>query len=375
MDGRERFKSLLVGPVKRFDQRNDVFRRSLYDPKVMRWREQLYDRQGERMGTPGYSHQDYALTGAAWHLEDAYAKGTTGADLDGLYSWRDGAQTQDRLDVRDPAAMTREVKRAARLFGAALVGVCELDRLWVYSQGSNDETGEHTALEIPDSYRYAIAMAIEMDYGLIKTSPAGGAAAATGLGYSKMAYAAGTLARFIRNLGYRAIPSGNDTALSIPIAVEAGLGELGRNGLLITPKYGPRVRLCKVFTDLPLVPDEPRFFGVQEFCQTCMVCAQDCPSQAISYDERITEAPTVSNSSGVLKWPINPEQCYRFWGANRTDCSNCIRVCPYNQAPGWHHDLVRAVTRRTAVLNPLFVKLHGLFGYDKQAPPEMTWEG
>jgi len=45
----------------------------------------------------------------------------------------------------------------------------------------------------------------------------------------------------------------NDTALSIPLAIDAGLGELGRNGLLITAEYGYCIRLCKIFTNLPLI--------------------------------------------------------------------------------------------------------------------------
>jgi reductive dehalogenase len=216
-------------------------------------------------------------------------------------------------------------------------------------------------------------MAIEMDYAFIQTAPTGGAAAATGLGYSKMAFVAGLLAQFIRGLGYQAMPCGNDTALSIPIAVEAGLGELGRNGLLITEKFGPRVRLCKVFTDLPLAPDGPHFFGVEEFCRACMKCADYCPSRAISFDEQTTEAPTISNNPGVLKWPINPEQCFKLWIANRTDCANCIRVCPYNKEAGWHHDLVRALIKHVPPLNPLFVRLDDLFGYGRQLVPETIW--
>jgi len=66
-----------------------------------------------------------------------------------------------------------------------------------------------------------------------------------------MAFVATSLAEFIRLLGHDAIPAGNDMALSIPLAVDAGLGELGRNGLLITKEFGPRLRLCKVFTNLP----------------------------------------------------------------------------------------------------------------------------
>ena len=61
------------------------------------------------------------------------------------------------------------------------------------------------------------------------------ASTATGLVYSKMPFVTSTLAQMIRNLGYNALPCGNDTALSIPLAIDAGLGQLGKNGLLITP--------------------------------------------------------------------------------------------------------------------------------------------
>ena len=44
---------------------------------------------------------------------------------------------------------------------------------------------------------------------------------------------------------------------------KAGLGEYGRLGLLITPEFGPRVRIGKIFTDLPLSHDEPRSFVVE----------------------------------------------------------------------------------------------------------------
>ena len=74
-----------------------------------------------------------------------------------------------------------------------------------------------------------------------------------GQGYSMMVYTANLMAAFIRGLGYKAIPCGNDTALSIPLAMAAGLGEWSRMGLLVTEKFGPRVRLCKVFTDMPAI--------------------------------------------------------------------------------------------------------------------------
>ena len=108
-----------------------------------------------------------------------------------------------------------------------------------------------------------------MDYSLIRTAPSALSGAATGLGYSHDALVVLSLAQYLRNLGYRAIASMNDSALAIPFALQAGLGEYSRLGLLITKEFGPRVRLGKVFTDLPLAFDEPIQFGVKEFCDSC----------------------------------------------------------------------------------------------------------
>jgi reductive dehalogenase len=367
MNSTAKHEKTLVGPIKRFNQRNDVFRRTDYDPELIKWKERFRDREG-KAEKPGHTQMNYALADASWYLEDHFAMGNSGSNLEGLYAWESADPSIDEKQkmALSPEEATRKLKEAAGFFGAALVGVCQLNSLWLYSHVVNDFTGEVQELKIPDQYRFAVVMAIEMDYDFIKTSPTAVSSAAVGLGYSKMAFTAGLMAQFIRGLGYEAIPSGNDTALSIPLAVEAGLGELGRNGILVTEKFGPRVRLCKVFTDLPLVPDKPRFFGVQRFCELCKKCAEYCPSKAIPDGGQTTEAMTVSNNSGVRKWMVNPEKCYRFWGANRTDCANCIRVCPFNQKQGRHHDLVRFFIQNAPVLNPLFLWLHSVLWYDRQ---------
>src|SRR4030067_2237814 len=93
-----------------------------------------------------------------------------------------------------------------------------------------------------NEYRYAIFLLVEMDYEVIQTSPGQLNAPTAAYGYSRIVYLAGQMAHFIRTLGYKAIPSENDTALNIPLAIDAGLGQLGRNGPLIRPTSGPRVR-------------------------------------------------------------------------------------------------------------------------------------
>ena len=97
-----------------------------------------------------------------------------------------------------------------------------------------------------------IVVVHEMDHDLLKTVPSALSGTATGVGYSKDVVTLLALAQYIRNLGYQAYASMNDTAVSIPYAIKAGLGEYGRHGLLITPELGPRLRIGKVFTDLAL---------------------------------------------------------------------------------------------------------------------------
>lgn len=295
---------------------------------------------------------DHAFRDAAWDLEHGFANGTARSNT-GLYSWGtdqvegDSERTIDK-ENRTPRDMARIVKRASRFYGADLVGICGVHPNWVYSHEYNLITGEHYPLELPRSCASAVVMAIAMDYEGMETSPTAIAGAATGLGYSKMAFVAHLVAGFLRRLGYKAIPCGNDTALSVPLAMAAGLGECGRLGLLVTKEYGPRVRICKVFTDAPLAYDSYAPFGVVEYCTTCTRCARRCPGQAISSGAMGTQGPNVSSHSGVRKWYMNAEKCYAFWEKNRMDCTTCIRVCPFNTKPGVVHRIAHAATRSTA---------------------------
>lgn len=173
-------------------------------------------------------------------------------------------------------------------------------------------------------------MAVKMDSDEIITSPKFTACAETAFAYSQMTLCIACLSEFIRSLGYKAVPMGNDMALSIPLAIDAGLGELGRNGLLITPEYGPCVRICKIFTDLPLETDKPKKFGVADFCKKCKKCVDACEAKAIQIDDKPTfKTVCPSNNQGILRWAVNHDECYKFWIKNGGECSNCIAVCPF----------------------------------------------
>ena len=368
-----------VGEVERFDQKNDLFGRSRWDPSLGELSKRLWTTWEPRDDVPGYALQDYALQHAAWYLPLEYTGGNYIGNR-GLYSWKTklwgiyGKPKVYPLEIDDPSKMSKAIKRIARLLGASLVGICKLDRRWLYSHKYDLDTCESTMIDIPEEYEFAIVLGYEMNDTLIRMSPAPTHDFAIGLCYTKMAVVSAELAQFIRLIGYKAIPMGNDTATSIPLAIDAGLGELGRMGLLITPEFGPRLRLSKIFTNLPLVPDKPIEFGVWDFCMQCRKCVKNCPSQAISSGEPTTQPNTISNRKGILRWPLQAEKCLAWFVQNKGECSNCIRVCPFNKPPGKLYDLVRWGIKHMQFLDPLFIKADDVLGYGRRVKAKGFWE-
>ncbi len=313
--------------LRRFDPRKTVFARIAGDPSAPFYGQSVYARSGEKFagGEPGCSRPDYEEVLASWTTHD-YFRGAFSAEKLGQPDSVMAEPEHGRYEFASPAEASERLKAAALRMGACLAGVARVDPLWVYSHSRGGK------FDLPEDVDSALVMCVPMDRDDIRKSPGFAASAATGRAYSMMALVASGIAEMIRRLGYRAVSSGNGTALSIPLAIDAGLGVTGRSGMLLTEEFGPFVRICKVFTDLPLAADEPQTERPDDFCRKCGACARKCPAGAISdADEPTWEAPTVSNNPGVLRWPVDPEKCYRFWVENGSDCSNCIAVCPYGR--------------------------------------------
>jgi epoxyqueuosine reductase len=360
-------------PDYRFDQKNDVFKRVWWEEELKPLAQRYY-MDVHYQDRPGWRKEDFALRNGAWAVEWSFGFGNSHGNT-GMFAW-DGVswKIQHYIDEggpvqKDPVQMSALVKKAALLYGADLVGIGPVHPNWVYSHEFDLTNMEHRPLELPEGCTNAVALALEMDYDGIQAAPTPLASAAVGVGYSRMAFVANLVAAFIRGLGYKAVPSGNDTALSVPLAMAAGLGEAGRMGIMITPEFGPRVRLAKVFTDLPLAPDGFRPFGVREFCSTCGLCAQHCPARAIPAGDPTDRGPNISSHSGVRKWYVDGLKCYTYWAQNRMDCGVCLRVCPFNKRPGLLHSAVRAVVKRTSVLNRAFVRADVALGYGRMLTP------
>ncbi|MDA1057376.1 MAG: reductive dehalogenase [Proteobacteria bacterium] len=338
---------VVLDDFERFSQRDDVFCRSSWDPEVASDKVAAFYRghdmpHAKARGADGFGQRDYALRNASWHL--THALRDPGQIGDGrsegflnLFSLH-GDGWPESFPYASPHEASRDVKRVAKVFGADLVGVCANDERWVYAERFDSTTKDSAPSELPNDLPWVIVIATAMDRDLIRTVPSALSGVATGAGYMNDASTLVTLAQFIRNLGYRAYASMNDTAMAIPMAAQAGLGEVGRHSLLITEEFGPRVRLGKIFTDMPLMADLPKSFGVRAFCDICNACAAACPPKAIPCGPPSAERHNRSNLKGVVKWSTDAEKCFGFWAAQNSDCSICVRVCPYNRdyTKWWH---------------------------------------
>jgi ferredoxin len=333
------YRPFITGPVPRFDERNTAFSRSMWDKAYGAQIEQATEKFRARVQRYSLEEKISMMEGQALVAGAIYVDDTAGAlhenyggymghmdGVGGLYGWDDPINP-DRMPVDDPEEMTQRIKAVAKFFGANLVGITRVDPAWLYSNYFERASGKSGAVAVDEPY--AIVIAVEMGWDEINKSPGYPASAAAALGYSRMAEVAASLARYIRALGYPALPSGNDTALNIPLAIDAGLGEHGRNGLLLTPEFGPRQRLCKVFTSLPLLPDQPIDFGIVRYCETCHACASSCPVDAVPMGDRTDQPTSISNRTGIKRWMVNVTDCLLYWRQNGTDCGNCIAACPW----------------------------------------------
>jgi ferredoxin len=177
-------------------------------------------------------------------------------------------------------------------------------------------------------------------------------------------------AQMLRRLGWpaRAHIDGRYEVVCPLVARDAGLGDIGRMGLLMTPGLGPRVRIAVITTDAPLEVNAPSHDNAMiDFCMQCSKCAVTCPPQAIPRGDRI-------DAEGNARWQIDSEACFGFWNQAGTDCGRCIAVCPYAHRDNMFHNLVRWSIAHSALARRFAIPLDDLFYGKKPAPlPLQNW--
>ncbi|MGD8726250.1 MAG: reductive dehalogenase domain-containing protein [Gemmatimonadales bacterium] len=330
-------------PCSRIDERDIMFSRRLLQPGTERF-EEYYAANPEkkrlddlfrakpgllRKGSSAYDPHLFAASEASfWTIER-------------LRPFVDGEPAPERLKV-DPEPTTTFIKEWGRKLGAVSVGVTALRDYHLYSVvGRGDDYGQPVTLD----HGFAVAFTVEMDKRMLDCAPLSPTVMESAQQYVAAGVIATQLAQYIRSIGYpaRAHIDGNYRVVCPLVARDAGLGEIGRMGLLMTPRLGPRVRIGVVTTDLPLVPDDPRRDRtVIDFCERCRKCASVCPASAIPSGDR-------EEVDGVRRWQIDSEACFTFWCHVGTDCARCVAACPYSHPDNLLHRAVRRGVRNSAL--------------------------
>jgi reductive dehalogenase len=383
----------VVGPLERFDERDTVFAREALAPGSPEERE-YHARRSElveidrrlarfiqqKIDSPPEVPED--------PLNEAFYETTFGsvaplAQPDAV----DGPVDPYQVKV-DPEEMSRRIKAIARYLGAYLVRIAPLNSAWVYThRGVRPFFEDYRAnlplfTGVPEGYqglkcgdpieinhRYAISMAFPQNPRLMSTGPSLLGDFETGRVYADAALTAVELGKYIRALGYpaRAHHLRNHGVLLVPVAVDAGLGELARCGYAITKELGANFRLCCVTTDLPLAVDKPVDLGVQDFCEKCLKCAENCPPRAIPLGDKV-------EVRGVRKWRVEAEKCLLYWGTQGASCAICQVVCPWSKPSTLPHKVVAEIATRVPAARRFLVKADDWVYGIKYAPaPLPDW--
>lgn len=222
-----------------------------------------------------------------------------------------------------------EINELAKKLGADVFGVADLDLLREY---------ETYPANLLDGFNFGISIGVKVPDPLFDSLPASRPL------YSRYYVVANDmldriafeLSRAIEREGYKALPIPASKVLAglhwrsyishKAIARAAGVGWIGRNLLLVTPQYGPRVRLASILTDMPLKAGKPS----RNRCGICRECIDSCITKALHYSE-FDDYPEREEVFEVDKCA---EQLKEF--ANDPDigtmvCGICIKVCPWGR--------------------------------------------
>lgn len=252
---------------------------------------------------------------------------------------KEGERIGAPTPFKSPALAAEFISEIAHRYGATLVRITKTRLDFCYSEGWRGCPPEYDFSKLPEHWEYAIVLGVPMEWDVMLSSPQ---SSTSYEGYDRVSTAALRLENALKFLGYPArshTPFTGYDLLVPPHAVEAGMGEVGRTGYCITPELGGNCRMAVVTTSLPMEINNPIHYGVKEFCNKCKLCADGCPSGAIS---------TADNPDGMVirgyeHWYINNGACYNFWRETLgpMGCRLCVATCPFSRKDNWLHQMAR----------------------------------
>jgi len=244
--------------------------------------------------------------------------------MEPLVQWVQNSGSLEPTGTPSGEDVTEAIRQKARELGYGEVGFTRSDRQYVYQSRRRV-----MRMDLPN----AICLALEQDYNKTQTIPSMDAEDTHFGTYFNQANIVQELTDFIRDLGYGVQVSGPTWHYGpmIPMFVEAGLGQLGANGQLLSPHFGSRARLQIIYTNAKVTFDKPIDYGIHKFCQECQVCVNRCPGRALM--------PEKVWYRGVEKNKLAFKRC-RPVMARYLGCGICMKVCPiqrYGMEPVMQH--------------------------------------
>lgn len=349
-------------PTDRVDERDTMFARMARTPDTSAYRD-YYQRRPDlkrtddrlrgmpMLGQPGGRHYDPEISPQADEYFEAIYHIRPVARI--VADWRERIQTAEDTD--------RVVRDMFLHLGAVAAGATRLDASFIYShRGRLDENyGQRVRLDHP----MALIFLVEMDYEAMQRAPMAEIIRESAHQYFRAAEISMTVVEVLNSCGYdaKAHYDAHYDVILPPLAVMAGLGELGRNNILVADRYGSRVRIGAVTTDMPVTPDRPLSLGVDAFCRVCRKCSENCPPNALTSGEK-------TPVRGVPRWPTDVERCYGYWRSVGSDCGICMAVCPFSHQNNRFHNFVRGIIRRMPWTARLFLLFDDLFYGRKWKP-------
>jgi len=229
--------------------------------------------------------------------------------------------------------LTKEVKEKALSSGADLVGMIStesidvIQRHWIgwevqaYTKKSRDYMDDSKSVIVlgyqawDDVHEIAIPRGDAYEYPV----------------YQRMRLYARRVLRFLQSLGHKAIIYPNLLSQK-RMAQLAGLGNFGKNSLIINPKYGPWFRLQSILTDVELVPDDP---FEEDLCGECKKCIEACPVGALTPYKIDPDKCLLGIYSSIRDDPkfesILAEYNPRLTKNSFLMCMACQKACPYGR--------------------------------------------
>jgi reductive dehalogenase len=342
-------------PKGRIDERDVMFSRNHYIPGSERYNA-YYSKYPEKEILDNKFREKPGLLQTGSSFYHPFYFNAAKSSFDTIAAFRPLAKGEPAKNQTaiSPGEATAYIKKWAVKLGAEDVGITLLKDYHKYSVvGRGQDYGKTVEL----NHKFAIAFIVEMDKEMIDTAPHAPTVLETSQQYLEVGKVAVQVAAVIRRLGYeaRAHIDGDYRVVCPLVARDANLGEIGRMGILMTPKYGPRVRISVVTTDIPLITDRKKTDPtVDEFCRICKKCAHTCPGQAISFSDP-------GEIDGVKRWQINQEKCFTYWCQAGTDCGKCLAVCPYSHPDNLFHNIIRYGIRRNFLFRKIAVAMDDLF--------------